>query len=217
MLLQNPKIDRWWSFLTRVDLRIKSASKHLKMIFDTGKDSPEKKTQGTESPTKQESMNISLPLEMTGDLQRDLNKNIEQVEMLIGKVAEISRNSKNLQHAPQTVSLFKQIGLPSEMNSDENQWDDSKIPGKIATLFFNNTLNLLGCVDDIICKLNGPEKYREILASLLFDSQKNLKFFYQVRQRKDLPAIQNLVHQEIQVQNNIVKAVKNMNFMQLTR
>lgn len=186
------------------------------MIANSG-NSPGKKDQGTVSPVKATSMDLSHTVEMSENQQQDLAKSIDKVQAMIENVDELSRSARIPDQTTQVFNLFAPTGLPATKNGEVNEWEEDKIPGKIATLFFNNTAILLRCLDEVLCRLEAPEKYRRSLAALLTESDKNRKYFYQVRQRRDIDAILKIVKQEVQIQQSITEAVKKMNFDMLTR
>ncbi len=226
-MIQNPRIDRWHSFLSYLDLRLKAASDHLKRALGVAAPGG--------SPTGKASQ---IGANLSQSQEEELRNNITRLENMIQRIALLAQmqiNPGQVTHIQENLrsgvkpsiqpntSEFQLTPQPARDLTMGSNWPvhqasvsplevDMTVPGRMGILLFNSTVLMLRGLDDIVCKVDAPDTFRETLAKLYAENLQNTRMFRHGRREHDWNKMLDACHKEKDTQNKIIEAVVGWDF-----
>lgn len=202
-LIEDPKINGWWSYLSALDLRLKSAADQLKLALGIHP------SQVSKSPQKTQSGGAPSAPTLSQSQTEDLNNNLAQLQAMINKLSELAR-------VPVSKEQLAQIEASLSSPSQKSRQDPT-IPGRIGVTVFNCTTILLRCLDDVLCSVDAPEEYRHQLAALLKKNLANTKHYSLARNAHDWQGMLEQVSKEKDLQTSFVNVVNSWHLERCAR
>jgi hypothetical protein len=189
MLIENPKINQWHSFLSGLDLRLKAASEQLKIALG------ESDGQNKNVPTSLSKIS-NKDLSLSKNQEEELRSNVSKLQDMIQKVTKLAE----LDVSPEQLTQIK-----TQLTSRKpEEGIESGIPGRMGLLVFNSTLIMLQLIDSIVLKINAPEEYRTQLSKLLTENCKNGNEFGLARNSGDLGKMLHMTTKEKELQHKLL-------------